>query len=235
MKKIKRFRRNTHQNNQNTPEIDSSEENTDIKLETFLYFPTAIHATNLPEFLNITKKVADEYLTKSKQKLNPIYPVRMSESLLNDERLQEFREVIVNLGWDILDQQGYDMKNFQVILTELWAQQHHKHSLMEQHVHNGDQLVGFYMLKVPKDGSRPVFYDPRPAKVITDLPLKPNNEITTATNIINFTTTPGRLFITNTFLSHSFTKNASNETTEFIHFNMKVIPYFEETCDVEII
>lgn len=221
-------KRNTHQAQQ-------YKKSNQIELETFLYFPTAIHATNLPEFLHAANQVSKEFLSKQTHEINDVYPVRMTGQIYNDERLSEFCDTILDLGWNVLDQQGYDMQHFRVILTEMWVQQHHKYSLMEHHVHGGDQLVGFYFLKAPKNGSKPIFYDPRPAKVITDLPLKPSPEINAATNIINFEPEPGRMFISNSFLPHSFSKNASDEPTEFIHFNLKVIPYFKETCEVEII
>jgi uncharacterized protein (TIGR02466 family) len=225
MKKPKRIRRNSRQ----------YKKQEDIQLETFLYFPTAIHAVNLPEFLDIGRKVSKDFLSEQKEEINDVYPVRMTGQIYNDERLKDFVDVVLDLGWNILSQQGYDMQHFRVILTEMWVQQHHKYSLMEHHVHGGDQLVGFYFLNAPKNGSKPIFYDPRPAKVITDLPLKPSTEINAATNIINFDATPGRMFITNSFLPHSFSKNISDEPTEFIHFNLKVVPYFKETSNVEIV
>lgn len=229
MQKVNKSRRNKQKNK------ILVEQSNDIQLETFLYFPTAIHATYLPEYLDVTKQVSKEHLNNQTEKLNDIYPVKMTGQIFNDERLVEFCETILNLGWDILDQQGYDMQHFRVILTQMWVQQHHKYSLMEHHVHGGDQLVGFYFLNAPKNGSRPIFYDPRPAKVITDLPLKPSQEINAATDIINFEPIPGKLFITNSFLPHSFSKNASNEPTEFIHFNLKVVPYIRPNDEVEII
>jgi uncharacterized protein (TIGR02466 family) len=231
MRKPKRARRNTHQN-RNIAQNNSNE----IRLETFLYFPTMISIAEIPEYLNVAKIVSNELLTKDECcKVDEFYPVKMSEHLFADERLFGLRDTILDLSWNILDQQGYDMQYFRVILTAMWTQQHHKYSSMEYHTHSGDQLVGFYFLKTPKGGSRPVFYDPRPAKVITDLPQKENAEINASTNIINFTPEPGKVFITNSFLPHSFTKNTSDEPTEFIHFNIKVIPYNPQNNDVEIV
>lgn len=231
MKKVvKKSRRNKINNfSQKTQKVK------EIKLESYQYFPSTIYAADISEFLNITKKVSDEFLRKNTDTINEIYPVKMTENLFIDPRLEEFNAVILNLGWDILNSQGYDMSSSRVVFSGMWTQQHHKYSLMEQHLHNGDQLVGFYFLRTPENCSKPVFYDPRPSKVITDLPETNLNEITHASSIVNFSPSPGRLFITNTYLPHSFTKNASDNPTEFIHFNMRVVPYILEQNNVEII
>lgn len=230
MKKVKRPRRNNNYNKktENTQQFT-------VELESYQYFPTTIYSADLSEFLDIATKVSDEYIKYESCDLNELYPVRMSGNLSEDPRLEEFSTVILNLGWDILNEQGYDMDKFRVVFSSMWTQQHYKYSLMEQHIHNGDQLVGFYFLKTPENSSRPVFYDPRPAKVITSLPEKQMQEVTFATNIVNFDPTPGRMFITNTFVPHSFSKNGSNDPVEFIHFNMYVVPYTQETRDVEIV
>ena len=229
MKKVKKSRRNNFKRNV------VEQKPITVQLESYQYFPSIIYSANLPEFLDIATEVSDEYIKYESDELNELYPVRMTGNLSDDPRLEDFASVILNLGWDILKEQGYDMNSFRVIFSSMWTQQHHKYSLMEQHVHNGDQLVGFYFLKTPENSSRPVFYDPRPAKVITSLPEENQKEVTFATNIVNFEPTPGRLFITNTFVPHSFSKHGSNEPVEFIHFNMYVVPYIKETCDVEII
>lgn len=228
MKKPKKQRRNS--NFRNT----SNENQLELQLQTYQYFPSLIYSINLEEFLDITSEVSEEYFDDNIE-VDEVYPVKMSGSLENDPRLQDFCSIILNLGWDILNEQGYDMDNFRVVFSSMWTQQHNKYSSMEQHVHNGDQLVGFYILKAPKGASRPVFYDPRPAKVITDLPEKQSNSINAATSVINFDPVPGKMFITNTYLPHSFTRNSSDEPTEFIHFNLRVIPYVKPNYEVEII
>ena len=228
MKKIKKTRRNNIKKSTTKQQLT-------VQLESYQYFPTTIYSADLSEFLDIATEVSDEYIKYESCDLNELYPVRMSGNLSDDPRLEEFATVILNLSWDILNGQGYDMDKFRVVFSSMWTQQHHKHSLMEQHIHNGDQLVGFYFLKTPENSSRPIFYDPRPAKVITSLPEKEMQEVTFATNIVNFEPSPGRMFITNTFVPHSFSKNGSNDPVEFIHFNMYVVPYIKETCDVEII
>ena len=150
MKKPNKIRRNTRKQVENTKQIS---------LNSFLYFPSEIFSIDLSDYLNITRKVSKEYLEKNTEELNDLYPVKMTGAINYDERLQDFCDTILNIGWNVLDQQGYDMRDFRVIFTSMWVQQHHKYSLMEHHVHGGDQLVGFYFLNAPKDGSKPIFYE----------------------------------------------------------------------------
>jgi hypothetical protein len=107
----------------------------------------------------------------------------------------------------------------------MWTQEHHKHSLMEQHVHGyGVQMVGFYFLDTPEESGRAMFYDPKPGKVQLNLPETDPTQATIASNMINFQATPGRLMFTNAWLAHSFTKNGANKPMRFIHFNVGVAP-----------
>jgi hypothetical protein len=94
---------------------------------------------------------------------------------------------------------------------------------MEQHVHGGSQLVGFYFLETPEDSSRALFHDPRPGKVQNFLPESTPSEATLASNIINFEPKPGLLIITNAWLPHSFGRHASDEPLKFVHFSLNTV------------
>ena len=107
--------------------------------------------------------------------------------------------------------------------TEMWTQEHHKHSAMEQHVHGfGAQIVGFYFLDVPENSSRVVFHDPRAGKVQCDLPQQDMNQATIASSMINFEAKPGLLIFANAWLAHSFTRHAADKPMKFVHFNLNV-------------
>ena len=90
-----------------------------------------------PEFLKDVKNVVKEHLDKIKKEvpLDEIYPVRMTGNLFNDPRMEEFSKYIGQTSWNILADQGYDMNPLNTFFTEMWCQEHHKHSLMEQHSH----------------------------------------------------------------------------------------------------
>ena len=192
------------------------------QIEAYSYFPSMVYSVDMPEFLEISKEVSEEYLKLNENELDEIYPVKMSYNFVQDERMSEFNTVVNQTAWDILDSQGYDMYQFHTFIREMWVQEHHKHSMMEQHIHGENiQLVGFYFLETPENCSRPMFHDPRPSKVILNLPEKDMKELTSASIILNFDPTPGKMII-----SH-----ASNTPVKFIHFNI-IVSLVNQSCDI---
>jgi hypothetical protein len=94
---------------------------------------------------------------------------------------------------------------------------------MDQHIHaNGAQLVGFYFIDTPENCSRPVLHDPRMGKVQVNLPEGNMQNVTPASNMVNFEPKPGLLMFTNSWLPHSFTRHGSDEPIRFIHFTIGV-------------
>jgi len=210
------------------------------ELSTFHYFPCAVYTINKPEFLPTTREVCKEYLEKQDQSINDIYPVHMTGDLYDDPRMEQFCSYIGDTSWTILQSQGYAMQHFQTYFQEMWCQEHFKSSAMEQHVHGfGCQLVGFYFVDVPENSSRVVFHDPKAGKVQANLPEADWTQATLASNMINFVPKSGMLMITNAWLAHSFTRNASENPIRFIHFNIGIIDAAPQNCvvpgDVEII
>ena len=103
-----------------------------------------------------------------------------STSLVGDPALKELQDYIGATSWNCLDHMGYDLTNYELFWTEFWVQEfgekgggHH-----EGHTHYDNHISGFYFLKCSDKTSMPVFHDPRPAKLITQLPLKDEKEIT---------------------------------------------------------
>jgi uncharacterized protein (TIGR02466 family) len=197
------------------------------EMQVAYHFPTAIYIIDMPDFLPAVNVVSEEYLSaaRSKHELDEIYPVRMTNSFYDDERVKEFSEFIGQMAWNILNKQGYAMQNFNVTFMEMWTQEHFKHSAMDAHVHGfGSQIVGFYFLETPEGGSNVVFHDPRAAKVQIDLPEQDVNMATPASKAINFTPKPGMMIFANSWLAHSFTRHAAELPIKFVHFNLTVIP-----------
>jgi len=190
-------------------------------------FPTTIYVIKKPEFLDNTRKVVDEYIEKRKKEqggTNEVYPVYMTDNLYDDPRMEDLCAYIGATAWNILGEQGYDVRNFSTSFTEMWAQQHYKYSGMDQHVHaHGAQIVGFYFLRTPQNGSVATFHDPRSGKVQIGLPEFDPANITHASNAINVAPEDGTLIFTNAWLAHSFTRNASNDPMTFIHFNLTAV------------
>jgi uncharacterized protein (TIGR02466 family) len=188
-------------------------------------FPVNVYTIDKPEFLKIAKTVTLELIENRKKQveLNEAFPSYMTDAVNADPRMLDFANYVAQTAWNILQEQGYEVTNMTTYFEAMWGQEHHKNSLMEQHVHgNGNQIVGFYFLDVPEDSSRVVFYDPKPSKVQINLPETNNNLSTPASNMINYHPKEGMLMLTNAWLPHSFTKNMSDKPMRFIHFNVNV-------------
>jgi uncharacterized protein (TIGR02466 family) len=205
--------------------------NKDVVLSTQLlvahHFSCPIYLIERPDFLETVNTVSEENLESRHKEvdLNEIYPVYMTNNFYSDPRISKFTEFVGGTAWNILNEQGYAMQDKSVLFTEMWTQEHHKHSAMDQHVHGfSSQIVGFYFLKTPEDCSNVVFHDPRAAKVQIDLPEKDMNIVTHASRMINFTPKPGLMVFANSWIAHSFTRHAAELPIKFVHFNLTVIP-----------
>jgi hypothetical protein len=191
------------------------------------HFTSLVTRANIPEFLPAVKLVFDEYVKKSNINQgyrDPVYPGIMTELLSSDERMEPFIQYVSDLSWEILNYQGYNMDLFYTDASEMWGQYHPYSSNMEQHVHgNGVQLCGFYFLDTPVNSSKLFIHDPRSAKVQIGLPERSSTVITSAHNLINYTPEPGNLIFTNSWLSHSFSRNSSHLPYNFIHINVRVV------------
>ena len=202
------------------------------QLQVAYHFPCPIYIIERPDFLEVVKAISEEALEvqRKERDLNEIYPVYMTGNYFGDPRVVGFTEFVGATAWNILNEQGYAMQDKAVSFTEMWTQEHHKHSAMDAHVHGfGSQIVGFYFLETPEGGSNVVFHDPRAAKVQIDLPEQDVNMATPASKAINFTPKPGMMIFANSWLSHSFTRHAADLPIKFVHFNLTVIQQ-PQTC-----
>ena len=196
------------------------------QLQVAYHFPCPIYLIERLDFLETVQAVSEEALetVKKTQTLNDIYPVHMTGNYFGDPRMAGFSEFVGATAWNILNEQGFAMQDKVVSFTEMWTQEHHKHSAMDPHVHGyGSQIVGFYFLETPEDCSRVVFHDPRAAKVQIDLPEQDINMATPASKMINFQPKPGLMIFANSWLMHSFTRHAAELPIKFVHFNLTVI------------
>ena len=197
------------------------------QIEAYAYFPTEFYILPCPELLDVVRPIADEYLEKTLKEhpAEPNQTLFQSFNMNEDARLGEFMRYVSQTGWNILDSQGYAMDNFNTFISELWVHDYKKYGDMAQHVHsNPAQLVGMYFLEVPEKSNSFIIHDPRPGKVMTNLPEKDMNAVTSGSSMINFTPKPGYLYFTNSWLPHSFSKNLSNSSFKMVHFSIIVAP-----------
>jgi hypothetical protein len=209
-------------------------ENDDV-LENTLCFPTIVYSVQKPEFLENVRKIALAALSKE-EKLSEIYPVRMSPDIAQDPEIQDFCHYAALTALNILREQGYNVTNKAAFFTEMWCQEHHKFSQMDQHIHsNGAQIVGFYFLDTPEDGCMATFHDPRAGKTQLGLAEFDMARVTYASNAFQLKPEPGALVLTNAWLPHSFTKNGSSRPFRFVHFNIGLVENPQAVCEVEIL
>lgn len=195
------------------------------QLNVAFHFACPIYLIERPDFLPAVTEVSEENIEaqKKERQLDEIYPVIMTSNYYADPRVAKFSEFVGATAWNILQEQGFAMHDKVVSFMEMWTQEHHKHSAMDQHVHGyGSQIVGFYFLEVPENSSRVVFHDPRAGKIQADLPQTDVNMATVASQMINFEPKPGLMIFANAWLAHSFTRHAADKPIKFVHFNLSV-------------
>lgn len=191
------------------------------------HFPTAFYSIAKPEFLDTAKFVSKEYLNKAKKEkpkdklMDKLFPVVMSNTFADDERVRDLVMYVAQTSWNILNEQGHDMRNQEVYIMDFWAQEHHMRSANEEHVHGfGAQITGFYVLEAPENCSRISLFDPRPAKRQINLPEANMEQVTYASHAVNYVPQPGTLYFMNTWVPHGFTRHGNEKPLKFIHFNL---------------
>jgi uncharacterized protein (TIGR02466 family) len=152
--------------------------------------------------------------------------VHHSVPLMLDPDLLEFNKFICKKSYSILDEQGYDLKEYSLSVRELWVDEFSKegggfHSV---HTHWNGHISGFYFLKCSNKTSFPIFHDPRPGKLMIQLPEKNIQQITDASEKIPFKPKPGTFIFFNSYLGHEFVVDHGIEPFRFIHFNIQAVP-----------
>ena len=197
---------------------------TDISVE--MLFACGVYRSHNEEYLDVVNSVVKREIAARKKEvpdfLKSVYPTIMTRDLASEPKLEEFTSYIARTAWEVLNSQGYAMERYTTHFFDCFGQEHHKYSGHDTHTHPGAYITGFYFLDVPKDSCRPVFQDPKAAKYHSSL-LEQNPSVATlASNEINYQPVAGDFFFTNSWLPHSFTRNAANKPFKFIHFSLGV-------------
>lgn len=225
--------------------IQSEEVEKVVQLSADFHFASPVYSVEMPKFLSDVNNISQKLLDHKKETngISEQHPVLMTDNFFDAPEIEEFRNFVGQTSWNILHEQGYAMEGMSTMFSEMWTQEHYKHSLMEQHTHRfGSQIVGFYFLKVPDPAPQAVFYDPRIAAMQGALRERNDKELTLASTAVTYDPKPGQLIFTNSWLAHSFPKNLTDDPFRFVHFNLYAAPnpYFnsseEGTCNqVEVV
>jgi len=186
-------------------------------------FASSICRSHHPEYLDSVREIFNKHtsIAKKERPIYDLYPVCMTANLTEDLS-KEFITYVVETAWTVLERQGYNMPMFETQIMDMWGQEHHRGSGMEQHMHNsGAQISGIYIIDAPEQ-CRMLFHDPREAKNYANLPEINSSNLTFASPVAAFDLNPGNFIFHNSWLYHSFPKNSSYDPLKFIHFNIAV-------------
>ena len=208
-------------------------------MDSTVLFESIIHRKELPEYVDELNKITNSYLNKARKQAKESifarekkYKVAIGDhgmsyhshgKLCNDKRMVDFATLIRSTAKNILETQGFDLVNYSMEYTEMWVQQfadrgggHHG-----THVHWDNHISGFYFLKCSNRTSVPVFHDPRPGRMMLNLPIKDHTKLCYAMERQIVRPKPGTLLMFNSYLPHEFKVDNGIDAFRFIHFNLK--------------
>jgi uncharacterized protein (TIGR02466 family) len=194
-------------------------------------FSSNIFLNEKKEWIDLLNKQTDKYINEAKKKDKLIFDndfglVHHSESLIQDNNFDFFSRFICNQSLSFFEMQGYDLSNYHILISEIWVQEFPENGggYHAPHIHQNCHMSGFYFLKCSENTSFPLFHDPRPGKMMTQLPEKNSLLNTDASEKVSIKITPGLFVFFNSFLTHEFPLSKGVDPFRFIHFNLQAIP-----------
>ena len=204
------------------------------------YFKCPIWFADVPDFVTSLNKASDPYIKKSKKILKKeinkrnkkfgdrgdMGQVFHSTTLIGDSNFSQLINYIGASAYNLLDEMGFDLTNYQILITELWVQEFAKkggghHTL---HTHWNGHISGFYFLKASEKTSQPIFEDPRPGNMMNLLPLKDRTKLSYANHQIYYKTRPGTMMFFPSYMPHLYSVDLGYEPFRFIHWNCQAVP-----------
>ena len=118
-----------------------------------------------------------------------------STPLNGDPDIKELQDYVGATSNNLLNEWGYDMKQYSMFFTEFWVQEFSKNGggHHDTHVHWDNHISGFYFLKCSEYTSYPVFHDPRAGAMMTKLPQKDMSKVSPMSDQIHFIPKPGHV------------------------------------------
>ena len=210
-------------------------------LKTISLFDTLIYQAEIPEYLNdkdfmsVCDEHTDKAIKNTQQKIEErqkkynaaIKDHGMSyhsgSKLYEDDRFYNFELLIRNTARNILTDQGFDLSNHTLDYTEMWIQKfaYDGGGHQDTHVHWDNHISGFYFVDCSERTSKPIFHDPRPARMMLNLPIKNHSKLCPAMERQIIKVKPGTLLMFNSWLPHQFSVDDGIDPFRFIHFNIQ--------------
>ena len=210
-------------------------------LKTISLFDTLIYQAEIPEYLNdkdfmsVCNEHTNKAIKNTQQKIEErqkkynaaIKDHGMSyhsgSKLYEDDRFHNFELLVRNTAYNILTNQGFDLSNHTLDYTEMWIQKfaYNGGGHQDTHVHWDNHISGFYFVDCSKRTSKPIFHDPRPARMMLNLPIKDHSKLCPAMERQIIKVKPGTLLMFNSWLPHQFSVDDGIDPFRFIHFNIQ--------------
>lgn len=207
-------------------------------------FASPVYDILVPIWVSKLNNICDKYIEEAKNNnilvidernkligkdLKDFRIVHHSDYIGNDPELNEFKAFVKDTSYNILTEQGYDLTGHKLYFKDLWVQEFPKAGggYHFPHLHDNSHISGFYFLKCSPKTSHPVFHDPRPAKLITELPMK-KDSVQYAYNRFPFKVLPGIFVFFNSYLLHEYVIDEGIDPFRFIHFTIQAFKPNEE-------
>ena len=171
-----------------------------------------------------TKKLIDERNKKFKTDVKDHgMSYHSGAEMYKDERFSNFELLIRNTSRNILQDQGFDLSNYFIDYTEMWIQKfaYEGGGHQDTHVHWDNHISGFYFVECSDRTSRPIFHDPRPGRMMLNLPIKDHTKLCPAMERQIVSVKPGTMLLFNSWLPHQFSVDNGIDPFRFIHFNLQ--------------
>ena len=210
-------------------------------LKTISLFDTLIYQAEIPEYLNDKDfmSVCDEHTEKAIKNTQQKIEERQKKynaaikdhgmsyhsgsKLYEDDRFHNFELLIRNTARNILTDQGFDLSNYTLDYTEMWIQKfaYDGGGHQDTHIHWDNHISGFYFVECSDRTSKPIFHDPRPARMMFNLPIKDHSKLCPAMERQIIKVKAGTLLLFNSWLPHQFSVDNGIDPFRFIHFNLQ--------------
>ena len=210
-------------------------------LKTISLFDTLIYQAEIPkylddkDFMSVCNEHTDKAIKNTQQKIEErqkkynaaIKDHGMSyhseSKLYEDDRFHNFELLVRNTAYNILTDQGFDLSNHTLDYTEMWIQKFafEGGGHQDTHVHWDNHISGFYFVDCSERTSKPIFHDPRPARMMLNLPIKDHSKLCPAMERQIIKVKPGTLLMFNSWLPHQFSVDDGIDPFRFIHFNIQ--------------
>ena len=210
-------------------------------IETVSLFDTLLYQTQLPEYLEDKDfmAVCDEHTNKAiadaKQSIDERHKkfnadikdhgmsYHSGPKLYKEDRIYNFELLIRNTARNILEDQGFDLSNYTLDYTEMWIQKfaYDGGGHQDTHVHWDNHISGFYFVDCSERTSKPIFHDPRPGRMMLNLPIKNHSKLGPAMERQIIKVKAGTLLMFNSWLPHQFSVDNGIDPFRFIHFNLQ--------------